>query len=542
MRTSKSEYLLRPKRITNDGSENGLIPFTRRSFLKGAAGTIASTRVGHAQAPQFEFSIQENSDAIEVRFRNERCVSLLSFEIPKIYWSGVRPKKASKNQRTTRFNIIDKPDPVRPDGVAGRTVQIIISYARFAGDDLNFTASFDLRLIDQDCQIALTIDGWPRPGNTRFAPIDFVDFMNGTPFRTVLTNSQCTDLLKRLFAERVSRVGGSNDTMLTFSHDLSWTLHNAAAKIFSVNPALDGTSQPFYFGEMRFAPANGEKSPFDKETLARAFPLLGNGTPASSVPCGCHTSDDGDVQPATSPPGMSAYSVDPLSGAAEVRLGYLGDTVAVGSINRTMGVALAQFGEPSQTLSGVTGDFDVLIKQGDVPEAQFRTEGGRIVRYSDAGTQGFARLPIVSKPFEVQTAHGQFVIEAADAVAAEPAQEPLKPGVVLSTSNGQLASFEVDALLRQAFVPFPERPNSQSDSSTKVRETRPFFSRLDFAGADCKFVLEFIGGATAAASVPQLRSPALLPDRFCRRGTPSRCGLVSTRRHCASCGPTIFSA
>jgi hypothetical protein len=520
MRIWKSEYLGRPKRVTKGSSANGLIPFTRRSFLTGAAGTLASTSVGHAQSTQFEFSIEENSNAILVHFRNERCVSLLSFEIPKIYWSGMPPNKAPKNQPKTQFHVTEKSAPARPDGVAARTVQIVISHARFAGDLSIFDASFDFRLVDQDCQIALTSDGWPRPGKTRFAPLDFVDFMNGTPFRIALKKPECDNLLTRLFAERVSFVGSSNETALTFSNDLSWTLHNAAAKVFSVNLALDGTSQ-LLFGEMRFAPASGEKSPFDKETLARAFPLLG--TPASSDPCDCNASDKSDA-PATYPPGMSAFSVDSLSCAADIALGRLGNTVAIASTNRATSFALAQFGEPTLTLSGVTGDFDVVIKQDNGTEAQFRTEGGRIVRYGDVGTEGYARLPIVSKPFEVQTAHGRFVIEAADPVAAEPAQEPLQPGVVLSTSNGQLKGFAVDALLRQATIPFPERPNSQSDGSASVSKARPFFSR----GSRC---LRSLGRRSGFASRP------VPPARI-----PSRCGLVSTRRRCASCGPTIFSA
>src|SRR5262249_9683697 len=159
-----------------------------------------------------------------------------------------------------------------------------------------------------------------------------------------------------------------------------------------------------------------------------------------------------------------------------------GDIKVTAQTSKATVVGFAQAGDVRKTLSGVLGDFDLVVKDG----GPFLTEGGRIVRYGEGGATGFARLPILGKPFEVTTNHGRFIIEAADPVIPEPGAEAVKPGVVLSTiNNGDLQRFEISALLRQATIPFPERkqPADQGQPGAPQRPVKPerlFFSRLDF--------------------------------------------------------------
>jgi hypothetical protein len=76
-----------------------------------------------------------------------------------------------------KFKILDSAGPARPDGAVRRSATIQIRNAQFAGSKI-FSATFEFRVVDQDCQIQLTTENWPAPKKTmRFAPVDFVTFM-----------------------------------------------------------------------------------------------------------------------------------------------------------------------------------------------------------------------------------------------------------------------------------------------------------------------------------------------------------------------------
>jgi hypothetical protein len=510
----------------------GILAVTRRAFLAGAASTVASASVGNAQTSSAAFAIDETADALTVHFLNERCSAPLAFVIPKVYWRA-RPKGQKPIPRTA-FIVVDKVAPPQPDGVVRRSATIKIGNACFAGMT-TFEAQFEFNLADQDCQIGLTITGWPRgKATTRFAPVDFVDFMGRespqapprqqVPLQIALSQNECAGLARQLFGEALGCSKWRGSASLALGPDLSWTLSGPKPDAFSMYPGLVGDQNKGRVGfqRLRFAPTTPTKSaqsgqsgesaqtggtdqsPFDKEILTRALP------PAAAV------TDEGT--PIST--GMSGVSVGPLTGGGVVELGGHGGITVTARASQPAMVGFAQAGDVGKALSGVLGDFDLVVTGSKGDEGLFLTEGGRIARYGDGGTSGFARLPILSKPFDVKTAHGRFVIEAADPVIPEPGADAVKPGIVLSTKeNGELKSFEISALLRHAAIPFPERSQQrtapiQTKSSAKpqcpvepqcsIDPPRPFFSRLDFAGGDCRFVLDSLTGPAAPLSARSL--------------------------------------
>jgi hypothetical protein len=489
-----------PREIITEQSE---LAVTRRAFLAGAAGTVAGTSVGTAQSLSAAFGIEETEAAITVHFLNYRCSAPLEFVIPKVYWTA-RPKGLPPRQKTPRptFTVDDKAAPPRPDGVATRTVRV--SRACFAGM-APFDVSFEFTLSRQDCTIGLTTKGWPLPGtSTRFAAVDFIDFMAvgapgsqpQSPLQVPFSAKQSDQLLKQLFGNGLKCSSNwTGQGSLAVGRDLSWTLSGPSADAFSVYPGLAGdvNNGRLGFRSLRFAPTtpatknkqgkSDQQSPFDKEILTRAFPA------------------DSSITESEVSIGFSGVSVGPFTGGGVIQLGNHGGISVTAQRSDAAIVGFAQTGNVQKTLTGVLGDFDVAVIGSKGDEGLFLTEGGRIVRYGDGGVTGFARLPILGKPFEVKTAHGRFIIEAPDPIIPEPGAERVKPGIVLSTTkNGDLQSFEISALLRHASIPFPERRREQSPDDAKAQSDgklqcllqpqRPFFSRLDFAGGDCRFVLD----------------------------------------------------
>jgi hypothetical protein len=477
----------RPESALGNISSHDGLSITRRGFIAGAASTAAVVSSGYAEANPVQFSIEEDGSEIAIEFRNERCLTAVSFKIAKDYWSMCAPGSdvavaAPGKCKPPRFAVTQVAAKTTPDGSIRRMATIDIRNAGFAGQKNTFSAKFVFQLVDQDCQLALTTVGWPRPGKTRFAPVDFIEFMSEGQLCVELADNQAQNLVQALFGKSVT---SAPKAKLAVGKDLSWTLSG----LFSMPAGLDPSSAGLLtFGRLRFAPTSHGTSPFAKEVLGAAFPKLFAKSDAAFSP----------------PPGMAGYSEGVLVGTAAVGLGKCGKIPITAKGNSPATAAFLQFGNPAETVSGVTGDFEVWVKQEKL-EGPFLTEGATIVRYGAGGTSGFARMPIASKSFEVATAHGRFCIEAADPVIPQPGADQVKPGIVLSTDNGQLKSFEVDALIRQAFIPFP---------ADAAGSKRAFFSRLDFSGADCKFVLDPLAELTplySAGSFIRLCVPSNAP-------------------------------
>lgn len=275
-----------------------MLAVTRRTFLAGAAGTVASASVGTAQTPSVDFAVEETAAAITVHFRNVRCTQPLRFEISKVYWSPIaEPENTalqSANQtKLPKFKIIDSAGPATPDGAVRRSATIQIRNAQFAGSK-TFSATFEFRVIDQDCQIQLTTENWPTPKKTtRFAPVDFVTFMGEdspagpTPLNTILPNPQANQLVGQLFGDRL---GCEGPCTLALGRDLAWTLSGqtptklGGALLYRGLGTKSDTAS-IRFNQLRFAPTASDQnrksirniieSPFDKEVVARAFPPPG---------------------------------------------------------------------------------------------------------------------------------------------------------------------------------------------------------------------------------------------------------------------------
>jgi hypothetical protein len=491
-----------PKRDSKAISTADSFSVTRRGFIAGAASTAAVVSAGYADTNVVQFSIQENESDITIDFRNARCLAPVTFKIAKDYWSTCASASdlaiaAPAKCKPPKFTITDVAGKPMPDGSIRRTVTVDIQNANFAGQKTTFSAKFVFQLVDQDCQLILTTVGWPRSGKTQFAPVDFVEFMSTGRLRVALSAGETSNLVRALFGSSVTSAKGSSN--LAVGNDLSWTLSGP----FSMPAGLDPSSASrFKFDCLRFAPTSRNTptsrnpTPFSKEVLGAAFPKLFGKPDAAFSP----------------PPGIAGYSDGALAGATAVELGKYGKIRVTATSISPVTAAFLQFGKSVETVSGVTGDFQVVVKQ-EKPEGSFLTEGATIVRYGTGGASGFARLPIASKAFEVTTAYGRFCIEAADPTLPQPGAEQIKPGIVLSTDNGNLTSFEVAALIRQAFIPFP----ADADGSK-----RNFFSRLDFSGADCKFVLDplaeltplYSSGSFIRLCVPSDAPPGTYPVRL----------------------------
>jgi hypothetical protein len=461
-----------------------LLSVSRREFIAGAASTAAMANPGYAEENAVEFSIQENDSEITINFRNARCLTPLTFKIAKSYWticSSEVDSTASRTCKPPKFLITDATAKPMPDGSNRRTVTIDIQNAAFAGQNA-FAAKFVFQVVDQDCQLSLTMAGWPSPGKTRFAPVDFIEFMLDSRLRVALTASETSKLVQALFGSSLKSLGKGE---LAIGKDLSWTLYCP----FSVPLGLDASSASrLSFDRLRFAPTSNNTSPFSKEILGAAFPKL-------------FEKEDAVFSP---PPGLAGYSEGALQGDKVAELGRHGKVLVSAHLTSQASVAFLQFGQPAETVSGVSGNFNVWIKQ-DQTEGPFLTEGATIARHSIGGASGFARMPISSKPFEVTTAYGRFCLEAADPTIPQPGFDEIRPGVTLSTDKGELKSFEIAALIRQAFVPFP---------ADAFGSGRMFFSRLDFSGADCKFVLDSLADLTpiySSGSFVRLCAPAEAP-------------------------------
>jgi hypothetical protein len=451
---------------------------TRRGFIAGVASTAALASSAHAQDAPVEFSIRENESEISIVFRNERCTTPITFTIAKDYWSkcGVGEEKC----KPPEFRISAGATRSMPDGSIRQIATIDIKDATLAGLSSSFHARFLLQRVDQDCELGLVTVGWPRKGTTRFKPVDFVDFMSGGTLRAELSSNETAGLAQQLFGSSIQPEKLAKQGELNLGNDLSWRVTGS----FAAHAGLgSGVGPQFKFTSLRFAPASRGASPFSKEIIGLAFPDIVNRS---------------DFRP-----GMVGFSDGALNGPTTVELGKLGD-IAI-SANRISPVAVAflQFGDRSKTISGLTADFEVWVSRGKLQEGPFLTSGATIARFGDDGSAGFARLPIAAKPFLVSTTHGRFCIEAADPVIPQPGLDQVRPGIVLGTDKGELKHLEINALIRQAFVPFPP------DASTAAAEAkRPFFNRLDFAGGDCKFVLDPLADQT-----PQFSSGSII--RLC---------------------------
>jgi hypothetical protein len=503
-------------------SDHHLGSVTRRGFIVGAASSVAVARSASAQAGLVDFSIQDGATAITVVFRNELCAAPLTFSIVKDYWS-----KYPAGVKSPQFMMTDIVSPAMPDGSIRRIATVDIRGATFAGTE-KFDAKFVFQLVDQNCQVALTTVGWPRAGaTTTFVAVDFVDFMSDVrSLRVELKEPYISGLVKQLFGGRVGYAKEAVAGELALRSDLSWRLSG----LFLIPAGLGpGSTNTFKFNRLGFSPSQPNASAFSpghanamafsQEILDLAFPdLLSRTNFSNPLPPG---KESPGSAPSTSdafknlPKGMVGFSDAPLFNSTSVGLGKLGGIVVDANCTSLVKAAFLQLGDPAKTLSGLTGDFDVWTKQKDEPEGPFVTSGATVARYGTGGLSGFARMPIANSPLMVRTAHGRFCIEAADSVVPAPGADQVRPGVVLQTNEkGDVTSFEIDALIRQAFVPFP------ATSASPEEHMLPFFSRLDFAGGDCKFVLEPL-----APQTPLFSSGSIIRLCATSSATPVRLGL-----------------
>jgi hypothetical protein len=512
-------------------SDHHLSSVTRRGFIVGAASSVAVARSASAQG-FVEFSIQESDSAITAVFRNELCATPLTFSIVKDYWSQYPPGAKDGPQ----FRKTDVVSPAMPDSSIRRIATVQIRNATFAGTG-KFDAKFVFQLLDQNCQVALTTVGWPRAGATTFAPVDFVDFMSDVrSLRVELSKADISPLIKQLFGGRVGNAEDSQKGVqkpkqavkpeLALRSDLSWRLTG----LFSIPAGLGpGSTNIFEFDRLGFcpsqpntsasSPSHVNASAFSQEILDLAFPDLLSRTNAASATPGKDGSSSGSVTSSdlfkNLPKGMIGFSDGPLGGSTPVGLGKLGNILVNANCTSSVTAAFLQLGDPARTLSGLTGDFDVSVSLKGQPEGPFVTSGATVARYGSGGSLGFARMPIAASSMMVRTAHGRFCIEAADSVVPASGADQVRPGVVLQTNEkGDVTSLEIDALIRQAFVPFP------ATSASPEEHTLPFFSRLDFTGGDCKFVLEPL-----AAQTPLFSSGSIIRLCATSSATPVRLGL-----------------
>jgi hypothetical protein len=515
-------------------SANHLSSVTRRGFIAGAASTVAVAGSATAQPGLVEFSIQESDSEIAVVFRNELCAAPLTFLIVKDYWSKYSPGANGSPQ----FRVTDVASPAMPDNSNRRTATVQIRDATFAGTG-KFDARFVFQLLDQNCQVALTTVGWPRAGAaTVFPAVDFVDFMSDVrSLRVELSKMDISLLIKQLFGGHVGYAGDGQKPKpkeavkheLALRPDLSWRLSG----LFSIPAGLGtGSTNVFEFDRLgfspsqpnvsAFSPSDASASAFSQEILDLAFPDLVSRTNAANATPGKDSPPSGSVTSPSDPfknlpKGMVGFSDGPLGGATSVDLGKLGGILVNANSTSPVTAAFLQLGDPAKTASALAGDFEVWVRQKDLTEGPFLTSRATVARYVSGGLSGFARMPIAARPMTVSTAHGRFCIEAADAVVPAPGADQVRPGVVLQTNEkGDVTSLEIDALIRQAFVPFP--------ASSADEHTLPFFSRLDFMGGDCKFVLEPLAAQTplfSSGSIIRLCATGL-PDA---KGAPIRLGL-----------------
>ncbi|MGI3902905.1 MAG: hypothetical protein ACRYGP_33405 [Janthinobacterium lividum] len=445
---------------------------TRRAFVAGSGGVVAAAGLNPAAAltPSTEFGIIVSTEGFRVRFRNERCIEPVEVWVPRSYWS---PTDLDADKAI--FDVIRSKAQVGPDLETRRSIRIMVDGARFAGSP-PFTAALEFRLVGTDCTVNLTTKGWPRPGINVFRRVDFLDFVDGKPLTIPISKTETVSLIRSLFGDRI---GCSTGGELGLGPDLVWTLTPSGTDALTtvVDLASNAKATNVSFSALSFAPSTPGAEPFDEDVHARAFP--GEGEPASPG------SGARVVSSAVTGWGSGARVRRPIA------LGRVGSLDVSATVATADDLAFQQFGDPTRTLSGFRGSFSVDLGVDGTREGPFLTQSGWICRYGPSGMDGLVRLPLCDKPFKVESRNGGFVVEAADASIKAPGADRSVPGILLSTRSGTIVAFEVVALLRQAFIPFP---------ASFAGPLRPFFSRLDFAGADCRFVLDALQPASGRSS------------------------------------------
>ena len=353
----------------------------------------------------------------------------------------------------------------------------------------------------------MAIAGWPRQGHAwRSDEIDLQQFFEGAAALSCgLPQAAAQAGLEDWFGRRAEIFSSAT---LSMENDCAWTVRAEAGKLFILDVAAPQSASPFGFGSLivqRVFPPGGPPELPKPRGVPPAFLTAAAPAVPSPVMTGLH----GDLADSASPTSAQAFE-----------LGYRGDFRLTLKLSERTGLqaALHQWGDPSRAVAGAwlygpdRSRATLTIGRGDGKGQAHAFEIARfeIARQLRANTLVHTDSDLFpcDKPFTIETAFGRLVVGAAPAVMPRPGTGSRVPPIRVETLDREdvkdrraITKFDAVLALTSLSVRLPTFSDTEDSGP-------PHVARLDFDGAECRFVLDSMPEfATADALVP-LGEPA----------------------------------